>query len=69
MKHSQEPWSAEKDLPRNILSANGELVACAIACGVGMGAANARRIVACVNSCEGLSTELLEKVASLGTTL
>ena len=31
--------------------------------------ANARRIVACVNACDGLDTELLEKIVSFGGTL
>lgn len=30
---------------------------------------NARRIVACVNACKGLSTEDLESIAALGNTL
>lgn len=31
--------------------------------------ANARRIVACVNACAGLDTELLEQIVILGETL
>lgn len=31
--------------------------------------ANARRIIACVNACEGLDTELLENITTMGDTL
>lgn len=57
-QHTQEPWVIS-DSGVAFYSANGE-----------KGRADARRIVACVNACRGLSTDELEKsglVSAVGT--
>jgi hypothetical protein len=68
-KHTQEPWKLYRN-DQSVGDANGFAV-----CDVwprgddGMaseeGKANARRIVACVNACEGIDTDLLEKATSM----
>ncbi|MGX5834764.1 hypothetical protein ACWIJ6_11595 [Aeromonas piscicola] len=68
-KHTQEPWKLYRN-DQSVGDARGYAV-----CDVwprgddGMaseeGKANARRIVACVNACEGIDTDLLEKATSM----
>ncbi len=76
-QHSPEPWSwwqvnAEGMLerghqpPTSIGRPDGHTIARCIAHDT---AANARRIVACVNACRGHSTEGLEQLAARGMSL
>lgn len=68
-KHTQEPWKLYRN-DQSVGDARGYAV-----CDVwprgddGMaseeGKANARRIVACVNACEGIDTDLLEKATGM----
>lgn len=68
-KHTQEPWKLYRN-DQSVGDARGYAV-----CDVwprgddGMaseeGKANARRIVACVNACEGIDTDLLDKATSM----
>ena len=63
MKHTQEPWSFVKicqgvvdikhDHGTQMIERVGEVIT----------EENARRIVACVNSCAGIPTEVLENIA------
>lgn len=74
MEHTKGPWHSEECRTEDyaILSTNGAIVVPCLDDFGHIGAvkeANARRIVACVNACEGLSTELLENVLMLGDTL
>ncbi|MGY6037818.1 hypothetical protein [Aeromonas sp. AE23HZ002T15] len=71
-KHTQEPWLRSSD---DFVAAesdqlnNGEYI---LSCFGPDQAANARRIVACVNACRGLPTDELEQkgvVAAVGTEL
>lgn len=61
MKHTKEPWSAEQ--PEN---ANGWWILCDSqgqeigSCDGGYEEEDAKRIVACINACEGLTNEQLE---------
>ena len=64
-KHTPEPWrtDAECGFPQDIHDSKGNLF---LRCGSDFdneiyGEANARRIVACVNACAGLPTEVLER--------
>ncbi len=63
--HTPEPWKtdAKNGFPDYIESAEGDLIArCPSDCADDIdGAANARRIVACVNACAGYATEELEQ--------
>ena len=53
--------------PDQICTADGSLeIAVATMHSVATSASNARRIVACVNACEGISTEELEGIAKTG---
>jgi hypothetical protein len=63
-KHSPEPWRVIADYAA--MDAYGGQTC--IASGGDGGAVNARRIVACVNACAGLSTEALE-AGALGRAL
>lgn len=58
-----EPWRTDDaaGFPGDVM-AGTEMVARTVICGIGHGIAhaNARRIVACVNACAGVSTENLE---------
>ena len=63
-KHTPEPWrtDAECGFPQDIHDSKGNLF---LRCGSDFdneiyGEANARRIVACVNACSGISTDNLE---------
>jgi hypothetical protein len=79
MKHTKEPWVAEKTLQgRNSSISNRQGKTIAISYQNenidGDDLANAKRIVACVNACEGITNEALEEglieealVAYLGT--
>lgn len=55
MEHSKTPWRVSDKSKRVVCYGHDEVVI--------NSEANARRIVACVNACEGLSTDLLEKAA------
>lgn len=64
--HTPEPWLVWGDaqgFARVGPSPNYTVAACMHTPGVDSYAANARRIVACVNACEGMSTESLESIA------
>ena len=79
MKHTKEPWVAEKTLQgrdSSISNSRGKTIAIAYKNENidGDDLANAKRIVACVNACEGITNEALEEglieealVAYLGT--
>jgi len=79
MKHTKEPWVAEKTLQgRNssISNRRGKTIAIAYQNENidGDDLANAKRIVACVNACEGINDAVIEEgiieealVAYLGT--
>lgn len=59
-KHTAEPWSQETPHDHLVIDGAGYLAAdCARP-------EDARRIVACVNACEGISTEQLDSWASMG---
>ena len=71
-KHTQGPWEIDRDTRPGmqwnnhiVQSANRDHAICFMAHtqrdGNAEGRANARRIVACVNACEGLTTEALEQ--------
>lgn len=66
MEHSKTPWKIGTPPPngeQTIGTTDGLMVAVTTT-GYGLSSeANARRIVACVNACDGLSTDLLEKAA------
>lgn len=63
MEHTKEPWSMDA-VSGNIIGNNGELICESVT------PKDARRIVACVNACAGLSTELLENITEvMGETL
>lgn len=61
-KHSPEPWRVEQGSMRDIETATGTTVVWGHDdySEPTMSEANARRIVACVNACAGMSTEALE---------
>ena len=68
-KHTPEPWrtDAECGFPQDIHDSKGNLF---LRCGSDFdneiyGEANARRITACVNACEGIPTDALERSKSL----
>ena len=79
MKHTKEPWFAEKTLQgrdSSVSDMSGNTIAIAYKNTniSGDDLANAQRIVACVNACEGITNEALEEglieealVAYLGT--
>ena len=72
-KHTPEPWSVDPNDQREISPADDMRFGIASACNVDpsetpgkwffgpRSQANARRIVACVNACAGLPTEVLER--------
>ena len=63
MIHTKEPWSfspAENGLEWGVEAGKWGVAICADAPGDGTSEANARRIVACVNACAGISTDALE---------
>jgi hypothetical protein len=66
-QHTSGPWKIYNDenpldfsMDYWINGLNGEIV-----CSFGVSRENARRIVACVNACEGVSTEFLETLADM----
>ena len=59
-EHTQEPWHIVKGIDRR-WRIHSETVSHMADLGES-GKQDARRIVACVNACEGISTETLEKV-------
>jgi len=66
MKHTKEPWIAEKTLQgrdSSISNSRGMTIAMAYKNENidGDDLANAKRIVACVNACAGITNEALEK--------
>jgi hypothetical protein len=79
MKHTKEPWVAEKTLQgsnSSISNERGKTIAIAYQNENidGDALANAKRIAACVNACEGITNEVLDEgileealVAYLGT--
>ena len=79
MKHTREPWVAEKTLQgrdSSISNSRGKTIAMAYKNENidGDDLANAKRIVACVNACAGITNDALEEglieealVAYLGT--
>ena len=69
-EHAQEPWARGERL-LDIVSAKGNLVArlAGTAGKCEVEDANLRRIVACVNACEGIGTECLESMPINGSYL
>lgn len=74
--HTKEPWAVCIDPPNDAwyegvtiytLSGNKRVADTCIL--TSEAKANARRIVACVNACAGLHTEILEKLVASGHTL
>ena len=62
-EHTKEPWNVgENDAAGNfIIEDSRSQIVCIVGDEDQDNAANARRIVACVNACEGISTEQLEQ--------
>lgn len=67
MNHTNEPWRLTDDGTFVEVMAGDKTVLPAIR--KSEAGDDFRRIVACVNACEGLDTELLEKIVALGGTL
>jgi hypothetical protein len=67
MNHTNEPWRLTDDGTFVEVMAGEKTVLPAIR--KSEAGDDFRRIVACVNACEGLATELLEKIVALGGTL
>lgn len=65
MSHTTEPWTATNSTIRN---SNGRVVI-AYLYSKRARAANIRRILACVNACRGVPTEVLERNAAVGVLL
>lgn len=74
IEHTPEPWTATADLTTGAFGPSwtirkdkqiviASLSGAALHRGATQSAANAARIVACVNACAGMSTEALEKEA------
>lgn len=74
-EHTKEPWFVhEADDSLAVSSATREYMVpiCSVSVGVNESfeseqQANARRIIACVNACDGIPTEFLEREQYLGT--
>ena len=64
-EHTKEPWKVGRS-GRFVLDADGNEIAYAILAEAGIAVANIRRIVACVNFCQGVSTEQLEEAVARG---
>ena len=62
MKHTKEPWKTYKGNTHEIFANDGDVIASSEECHIGHreAAANAQRIVACVNACSGITNEALE---------
>lgn len=76
MKHTKEPWKTYEGNTHEIFANDGDVIASSEDCHVGHNeaAANAQRIVACVNACAEITNEVLEAgiikkalIAYLGT--
>ena len=67
-KHTPEPWQVFEDDPRAIVTKENPMLSLLSVGEDGLAImyeeADARRIVACVNACEGISTEYLEKFSA-----
>ncbi len=65
MSHTKEPWEYAANSHYHEVNGSDRRIGdtCASSCSGNwpLGQANARRIVACVNACAGLSTEELEE--------
>ncbi len=61
VEHAPEPWKAETCLSTWIYDANDQVIVYEL-CGSKDEAADARRIVACVNACVDIETSDLEKM-------
>ncbi len=61
MEHSKEPWGIEPIGMYTIRDAAGPIAMCFSARERELDAANVRRIVAAVNACAGIPTEVLEQ--------
>jgi len=60
-QHTKGPWEVGQRFPDTIYDENAEVIAkCYSISAVNADESNARRIVACVNACEGVDTGLLE---------
>jgi hypothetical protein len=63
-KHAPEPWHTENE-GKYVVDANGNDIAnCDVANVTAPDPVNAQRICACVNACEGISTQTLEGLSS-----
>lgn len=62
MNHTKEPWRTYKGNTHEIFANDGDFIASSEECHVGHNEAeaNAKRIVACVNACAGITNEALE---------
>lgn len=62
MKHTKEPWKTYKGNTHEIFANDGDVIASSEECHIGHreAEANAKRIVACVNACAGITNEALE---------
>lgn len=75
MSHTREPWRVGERTASywgggsgptaDIHGSDGDTVNTCDELGWGMDPADARRIVACVNACAGISTEYLESIEGL----
>lgn len=69
-EHTREPWNIRRGTPWIIDDAMARMIATMSDCSLADDAeSNARRIVACVNACRGLSTEQLECVDQPGSNI
>ena len=63
MKHTVEPWEVGELLQQNIIGGVGneqDVIVSCITTETGDREANAKRIIACVNACAGITNEALE---------
>lgn len=71
-EHTKEPWAFDK-YGQVVDGDNESIVLAKFALSTGsrnnVAVENTRRIVACVNACAGLDTELLENIVLTGDTL
>lgn len=68
MSHTKEPWEYGEDCDSEWYvkrAETNEQLAFTVVSAPGIAEANARRIVACVNACKGVSTEWLEANKSI----
>ena len=61
-QHSVEPWKRGTFNPQCVVDSTDKLIVADYYEDRDQAEANARRIVACVNACKGISTETLEQV-------